>query len=87
VIGTMEALLLVVYIIGAGIMFWALALVTEEKFVPSLNAFCAIAGIPPAVAGATLMAAGASSPELFGCVDRRQRKNAARRPRPALAGT
>ncbi|KAH8060720.1 calcium, potassium:sodium antiporter [Aureococcus anophagefferens] len=62
----MEALLLVVYIIGAGIMFWALALVTEEKFVPSLNAFCAIAGIPPAVAGATLMAAGASSPELFG---------------------
>ena len=59
---------LMVYVGGAVVMFWALALVTEEKFVPALNAFATHAGIPPAVAGATLMAAGASSPELFGNV-------------------
>ena len=43
--------MLAVYVGGAVVMFWALALVTEEKFVPSLNAFATHAGIPPAVAG------------------------------------
>lgn len=46
-------------------MFWALALVSEEYFVPALNVLCEVYKIPDDVAGATLMAAGASSPELF----------------------
>lgn len=46
-------------------MFWALALVCEEYFVPALNIMCEVAKIPDDVAGATFMAAGASSPEMF----------------------
>lgn len=46
-------------------MFWALALVCEEFFVPALNVMCEEFKIPDDVAGATFMAAGASSPELF----------------------
>ena len=34
-------------------------------FVPALNVMCEILGLPDDVAGATFMAAGASSPELF----------------------
>ena len=41
------------------------ATVTEERFVPALNVIATEFGIPDDVAGATLMAAGASSPELF----------------------
>jgi Ca2+/Na+ antiporter len=55
-------ILLVVVVI---IMFWGLALVCEEYFVPALNVMCEEWKIPDDVAGATLMAAGASSPELF----------------------
>ncbi|KAJ1462994.1 Sodium/calcium exchanger protein-domain-containing protein [Pelagophyceae sp. CCMP2097] len=51
--------------LGACMMFWALAVITEERFVPALNAFARRWKIPAGVAGATLMAAGASSPELF----------------------
>lgn len=47
------------------VMFWILAVVCEEYFVPSLNELCVKANIPDDVAGATFMAAGASSPELF----------------------
>ena len=47
------------------IMFWALALICEEFFVPALNVLCEVYSIPDDVAGATFMAAGASSPELF----------------------
>ena len=46
-------------------MFWALALVCEDYFVPALNVLCEEWNIPSDVAGATFMAAGASSPELF----------------------
>lgn len=46
-------------------MFWALAVVCEEFFVPSLNILCEELNIPDDVAGATFMAAGASSPEMF----------------------
>lgn len=46
-------------------MFWALALVCEEFFVPALNVLCEELKVPDDVAGATFMAAGASSPELF----------------------
>jgi hypothetical protein len=46
-------------------MFWGLAVVCEEFFVPSLNILCEELNIPDDVAGATFMAAGASSPEMF----------------------
>jgi Ca2+/Na+ antiporter len=46
-------------------MFWGLAVVCEEYFVPSLNILCEELNIPDDVAGATFMAAGASSPEMF----------------------
>ena len=49
----------------AGISFWLQALVTEERFVPALNIVAQYFNIPDDIAGATLMAAGASSPELF----------------------
>jgi Ca2+/Na+ antiporter len=39
-------------------MFWGLALVCEEYFVPALNILCEEANIPDDVAGATFMAAG-----------------------------
>jgi K+-dependent Na+/Ca+ exchanger-like protein len=46
-------------------MFYALAVVVEEYFVPALNTMCVVYSIPDDVAGATFMAAGASAPELF----------------------
>lgn len=51
--------------IGVSAMFWGLALVCEEYFVPALNVLCEELNVPDDVAGATFMAAGASSPELF----------------------
>jgi Ca2+/Na+ antiporter len=45
--------------------FWTQATVTEERFVPALNVIAYEYNIPSDIAGATLMAAGASSPELF----------------------
>lgn len=51
--------------IVAAISFWCQATVTEERFVPALNVLANEFNIPDDVAGATLMAAGASSPELF----------------------
>ena len=45
--------------------FVGLAVVCEEFFVPALNILCEKASLPDDVAGATFMAAGASSPELF----------------------
>eukprot|EP00566_Odontella_aurita_P007142 CAMPEP_0113563546 /NCGR_PEP_ID=MMETSP0015_2-20120614/21129_1 /TAXON_ID=2838 /ORGANISM="Odontella" /LENGTH=728 /DNA_ID=CAMNT_0000465539 /DNA_START=150 /DNA_END=2336 /DNA_ORIENTATION=+ /assembly_acc=CAM_ASM_000160 len=52
----------------ATLSFWTQAAVTEERFVPSLNVIANFFSIPDDVAGATLMAAGASSPELFSSV-------------------
>jgi len=49
----------------AVVSFWSQATVTEERFVPALNVIATKFNIPMDVAGATLMAAGASSPELF----------------------
>mmetsp|Transcript_90896 Transcript_90896/g.177893 ORF Transcript_90896/g.177893 Transcript_90896/m.177893 type:complete len:747 (+) Transcript_90896:58-2298(+) len=54
-----------ILIIAVIAMFWGLALVCEEFFVPALNILCEEWKIPDDVAGATFMAAGASSPELF----------------------
>lgn len=53
------------HIIGIMYMFYALALVCDEFFVPSLDVITEKLGITPDVAGATFMAAGGSAPELF----------------------
>lgn len=49
----------------SAISFWSQAVITEERFVPSLNVIATFFSIRSDVAGATLMAAGASSPELL----------------------
>jgi K+-dependent Na+/Ca+ exchanger-like protein len=46
-------------------MFFALYIVCDEFFVPSLDFMSAKLGLSPDVAGATLMAAGGSAPEFF----------------------
>uniref|UniRef100_A0A669B4K6 Sodium/potassium/calcium exchanger 3 n=1 Tax=Oreochromis niloticus TaxID=8128 RepID=A0A669B4K6_ORENI len=46
-------------------MFYALALVCDDYFVPSLEKICERLHLSEDVAGATFMAAGSSAPELF----------------------
>eukprot|EP00096_Caligus_rogercresseyi_P005369 TRINITY_DN2070_c0_g1_i1.p1 TRINITY_DN2070_c0_g1~~TRINITY_DN2070_c0_g1_i1.p1 ORF type:complete len:592 (+),score=119.10 TRINITY_DN2070_c0_g1_i1:479-2254(+) len=58
----------ILHIIGILYMFYALALVCDEFFVPSLDIISEKLGISPDVAGATFMAAGGSAPELFASV-------------------
>ena len=55
----------VLLITGTLILFWALSVVCEERFVPALSVICERCAIPDDIAGATIMAAGASSPEVF----------------------
>eukprot|EP01062_Namystynia_karyoxenos_P002039 TRINITY_DN10708_c0_g2_i1.p1 TRINITY_DN10708_c0_g2~~TRINITY_DN10708_c0_g2_i1.p1 ORF type:complete len:777 (+),score=265.21 TRINITY_DN10708_c0_g2_i1:75-2333(+) len=55
----------VAIVFGLFVSFWSLAVIVEEYFVPALNIMCERARIPDDVAGATFMAAGASSPEMF----------------------
>ncbi|MFC1626714.1 calcium/sodium antiporter [Patescibacteria group bacterium] len=45
--------------------FFLLALIVEEYFVPTLDKISSIFKLSPDIAGATLMAAGSSAPELF----------------------
>mmetsp|Transcript_17651 Transcript_17651/g.28891 ORF Transcript_17651/g.28891 Transcript_17651/m.28891 type:complete len:707 (-) Transcript_17651:103-2223(-) len=47
------------------VAFWVQSVVTEERLVPALNIISEYFNIPDDIAGATLMAAGASSPELL----------------------
>ena len=49
----------------ASLSFYAQALVTEERFVPAVNVIATHWNMPSDIAGATIMAAAASSPELF----------------------
>ena len=58
----------IVLILIASASFWCQATVTEERFVPALNVIAQEYNIPSDIAGATLMAAGASSPELFSSI-------------------
>ncbi|XP_048371325.1 sodium/potassium/calcium exchanger 3-like [Sphaerodactylus townsendi] len=46
-------------------MFYALAIVCDDFFVPSLEKICERLHLSEDVAGATFMAAGSSAPELF----------------------
>merc|ERR1719351_260777 len=55
----------ILHLIGVLYMFYALALVCDHYFVPALDVIIERYGISPDVAGATLMAAGGSAPELF----------------------
>ena len=56
---------IILHIIGVLYMFYALALVCDHYFVPTLDVIIDKYNISPDVAGATLMAAGGSAPELF----------------------
>ncbi|XP_077988459.1 sodium/potassium/calcium exchanger 5-like [Glandiceps talaboti] len=53
------------HVITALYIFFALALVCDEYFVPSLETVCDMLSLQPDVAGATFMAAGSSAPEFF----------------------
>nr|XP_051682403.1 sodium/potassium/calcium exchanger 4 isoform X4 [Oryctolagus cuniculus] len=56
------------HILGALYMFYALAIVCDDFFVPSLEKICEKLHMSEDVAGATFMAAGSSTPELFASV-------------------
>lgn len=49
-------------------MFWAIAIVCDDYFVPCLEIICDRLGLQTDVAGATFMALGSSAPELFASV-------------------
>ncbi|XP_037543628.1 sodium/potassium/calcium exchanger 3 [Nematolebias whitei] len=53
------------HVLCAVYMFYALALVCDDYFVPSLEKICENLHLSEDVAGATFMAAGSSAPELF----------------------
>jgi hypothetical protein len=56
--------LAVLYFLGSIYLFLAIAIVCDEFFVPSLEVIAAEWDISDDIAGATLMAAGGSAPEL-----------------------
>ncbi|XP_054986604.1 sodium/potassium/calcium exchanger 4 isoform X1 [Sorex araneus] len=56
------------HILGALYMFYALAIVCDDFFVPSLEKICEKLHLSEDVAGATFMAAGSSTPELFASI-------------------
>ncbi|OXB74327.1 UNVERIFIED_CONTAM: hypothetical protein H355_006856 [Colinus virginianus] len=55
----------ILHVICAMYMFYALAIVCDDFFVPSLEKICERLHLSEDVAGATFMAAGSSAPELF----------------------
>lgn len=57
--------LVVVHLAVVCYMFYSLALVCERYFMPSLEEFALRLHLSEDVAGATLMSAGSSAPELF----------------------
>nr|XP_020657897.1 sodium/potassium/calcium exchanger 4 isoform X1 [Pogona vitticeps] len=59
---------ILLHIFGALYMFYALAIVCDDFFVPSLEKICEKLHLSEDVAGATFMAAGSSTPELFASV-------------------
>ena len=63
--GMLGPLFTVIYFFLIVIVFLGLALVCDDYFVPSLEALSNMLNLSEDVAGATLMAAGSSAPELF----------------------
>ncbi|KAI6649702.1 hypothetical protein LOD99_6492 [Oopsacas minuta] len=63
--GMLGPLFAIIYFILVVIVFVGLALVCDDYFVPSLEALSNMLNLSEDVAGATLMAAGSSAPELF----------------------
>ncbi|XP_053553517.1 sodium/potassium/calcium exchanger 4 [Bombina bombina] len=59
---------ILLHIFCALYMFYALAIVCDDFFVPSLEKICEKLHLSEDVAGATFMAAGSSTPELFASV-------------------
>ncbi|XP_050193236.1 sodium/potassium/calcium exchanger 4 [Myiozetetes cayanensis] len=59
---------ILLHIVAALYMFYALAIVCDDFFVPSLEKICEKLHLSEDVAGATFMAAGSSTPELFASV-------------------
>jgi len=55
----------ILHVVGTVYMFIGLAIVCDEYFIPALEIMTVRLGITEDVAGATLMAAGGSAPELF----------------------
>lgn len=55
----------ILHAVGTVYMFVGLAIVCDEYFIPALEVITVRLGITEDVAGATLMAAGGSAPELF----------------------
>ncbi|XP_053526933.1 sodium/potassium/calcium exchanger 3 [Artibeus jamaicensis] len=55
----------ILHVLCAMYMFYALAIVCDDFFVPSLEKICERLHLSEDVAGATFMAAGSSAPELF----------------------
>lgn len=55
----------ILHAVGTVYMFGGLAIVCDEYFIPALEVITVRLGITEDVAGATLMAAGGSAPELF----------------------
>ncbi|KAL8580450.1 hypothetical protein ACOMHN_001219 [Nucella lapillus] len=62
--GQRRAGLIVIHILITLYMFMGLALVCDRYFIPSLEILCELMKIETDIAGATLMAAGSSAPEL-----------------------
>ncbi|XP_040206941.1 sodium/potassium/calcium exchanger 3 [Rana temporaria] len=56
---------IIMHVLFAMYMFYALAIVCDDFFVPSLEKICERLQLSEDVAGATFMAAGSSAPELF----------------------
>lgn len=60
--------LVIIHVAVVCYMFYSLALVCERYFMPSLEEFAQRLKLSEDVAGATLMSAGSSAPELFTAV-------------------
>ncbi|KOO26832.1 sodium potassium calcium exchanger 3 [Chrysochromulina tobinii] len=58
----------IVWVIVIVYMFYAMALVCEEFFVPSITVVCERLHIPEDIASATLLAMGCNAPELFASI-------------------
>ena len=57
-----------VYIVIISYAFYLFSIICDDYFVPALNIMCVKLNLSDDFAGATLMAAGASSPELFSAI-------------------